>query len=123
MAGVRGHFLKPDFFATRIAQKANSCAKAFAPEVMDAVHVLVLFADAVVVPSNKMQKHVRCLELFLDMITIMAVPEDIMLNVDTLEDILEEHAVLYKDLYKTVPKFHLGRHIVDNVKRFNVTTN
>ena len=117
----RGHKLCRDFFATRIVRKNESHIKAFASECIDAVVVLSLFIDLVVEPAGTIPEHVRCFRLLEDIVKILFKPDDIMLNVDTLEETMRNHQERYNGLgYKQIPTNHYTRHIVDCVRRFQL---
>ena len=80
--------------------------RSVASENIDAVHVVSLFSKAVVAPSGKMREHVACLEKLFEITVILDKPQDIMMNVDTLEVTLSEHRRLSNDLYTCTPKGH-----------------
>ena len=117
-AKCAGHKLDGNFFTNRIVHNGNAHIKAFASECVDAVHVLELFVDMVVQPAGVLQDHVACFKLVCKIVKILGKPKDILLNVAELERTLEQHQTLYIQLYKSIPKNHLTRHIVDCILRW-----
>ena len=112
------HKLDRNFFANRIVHKRDAHIKAFASDCIDAVLVLELFVDIVVQPAGVLQDHVVCFKLLCKIVKILGKPRDILLNVAELERTLEQHQILYNQLYKAIPKNHLTRHIVDCILRW-----
>ena len=122
-ASVIGHKLSKKFFSNRVSSNENAHIKAFASETIDALKVLVLFSDAVVERAGTMQAHVDCLRLLNDIADILAKPDVILLNVDALDMMMEEHQRLYAALYHIIPKNHYLRHLVDCIRRHKVFMN
>ena len=116
-ATVKGHTLRKRFFTDRVVTRKDAHIRAFATEVIDAVKVLVLFSDAVLAKTDKMPEHVRCLHLLNDIGDILRKQNDILLNVHRLDAMMEEHQEVYTRLYKSIPKNHLVRHVVDCILR------
>ena len=109
--------LGKSFFASRIVTKPNAHIKAFASEVINVVYVLALFTSLVVAPSGMMSQHVECFQLLVAIVKIMKSEAYVLANLDTLESYLEKHGTLYVELYKSIPKNHLVRHVIDCVRR------
>ena len=116
----KGVQLPKIFFAERVVRKDSAHIKAFASECIDAVRVLGLFTELVVVPSGRMVEDAECLRLMVEIVKLLSKTDDVPCNVDLLEDLLARHQVLYNGLYHTVPKNHFTRHIVDCVRRHKI---
>ena len=116
----KGVKLPKTFFAERIVRKDRGHIKAFASECIDAVRVLGLFTELVVVPSGRMVEDAECFRLVVEIVKLLSKADDVPCNVDLLEELLASHQALYNGLYHTVPKNHFARHIVDCVRRHKV---
>lgn len=114
---IKGVKLSKKFFQSRSVLRADAHIKAFAAEVIDCVYVLALFAHLVLTPAGVMQAHVECLMKLYDVTIILGQTNDIVRNVDLLENCFFEHHECYNRLYKSIPKLHLHRHVVDKIRR------
>ena len=117
----KGHRLPKKFFSERIVYKAQQHIKAFASECMDAVYVLGLFTDMVVIPSGRFAAAAACFKLLVQIQKVLANADNVYRNVDLLEDLTARHQISYNTMgYHRIPKHHFGRHIVDCVRRHKV---
>ena len=59
---ARKRELTPTFFASRIVKQDSAHLRGFGSEVLQALPVLLLFSERVLIPSQRMLEHVECLE-------------------------------------------------------------
>ena len=114
---IRGVKLGKKFFQSRTVLRVDAHIKAFAAEVIDCVYVLALFAHIVLTPAGVMQARVECLMKLYDVTVMLGQTNDIVRNVDLLEKASAEHHECYNRLYKSIPKEHLHRHVVDKIRK------
>ena len=100
--------------------KHGALIRAFALEVLDAVHVLMLFADAAIEPSGVMGEHVCALRELHNICLITSRPKDVLMNLDAWEESETEYQRLRQFLYGSKPKAHIGRHVVDSTREHEV---
>ena len=114
-----GQKLPIRFFEERVQPK-GSCIKAYASETKTALTLALAFGELVLVPKKIMLSHVDCLRKLAVIVSICSMDDTVVDWTDTLMVVTESHHMLFLELYgqKPVrPKFHLGYHIVHNIKK------
>ena len=117
------HKKLPDtFFQDRVNQDDAGHLKCFGSEVLQALPVLVLFAQMVLQPAGKLPEQCRALTLLAKILGLLKLQGQAVAKVDTLRRLIDEHAVLFAKLYPRCckPKFHWLFHVPDNLTNFQV---
>ena len=93
------------FFRERIVFKADRHIKAFVSECIDAVYVLGLFTELVVIPSGQCLAAAACFKLLVQIQKVISKTADVYRNVELLECLMARHQTSYNDLgYHRIPK-------------------
>ena len=101
------------FFENRVRREKGAYLKAFAADVMTALVTLGLFIDAVVMPLMlpELQEHIQC--FMLARIIIALLQRGDLATLDTFQNAVHTHHILFKRLYPDClrPKLHNQAHI------------
>ena len=115
--------LPKTFFQDRISDERDGHIKVFGKDCMLAVKVLGLFCKDILVPSNCMLDHCRCMQLLCDITYMLESGDRVVQNVDILRQKAQEHRNLYVQLHglkMTKPKLHLFGHVPRNIELHGV---
>ena len=117
--------LPTNFFTKRFVAKPASHIHAYASETLSALEVLVVFAALVLCPSSRLQEHLACLLLAVEIVDVL-VSERAHLRSELLRRLISAHWVKYRALYPAQlakPKLHYLWHIPDCIERHQVCLN
>ena len=104
------------YFRDRIVSGQGLHIRAFAAEVLGAVHVLAMFVQLVLKPVGILQEHVECFEY---MQTLFALFKRADVNdVPKAYDLTQKHHRVFMALYDVAkPKLHYCMHVIDCWRR------
>ena len=108
--------LRKTFFADRIVQSGKPDTKhikAFAAEMLQAISMMGLFLDIVIVPLGILGEHVDCLKMLVAIISLLQVGD--ISRTSELRTAIHTYHVLFLRLYPKCAKtkLHAIQHIVD----------
>jgi hypothetical protein len=108
------------FFADRVVDGTSKHIRAFASEVLVAVHVLAMFVQLVLKPTGVLERHVECFEAMQALFAIFkrGRREDI----PAARELTRKHHILFLELYRECakPKLHYCMHVIDCWERHGV---
>jgi hypothetical protein len=108
------------FFADRVVDGPTKHVRAFASEVLVAVHVLAMFVQLVLKPTGVLERHVECFEAMQALFAIFkrGRREDI----PAARELTRKHHVLFLELYRECakPKLHYCMHVIDCWERHGI---
>ena len=108
------------FFRDRIVNKPTNHCRAFAAEVLQAIHVLGAFSDMVLKPSGKLKDKAVAFDKLRNIADLFKLGDFAVPRADLLESLLEEHHVAFMFCYPRCakPKLHYARHIPRKWRRY-----
>ena len=113
------------FFAARTVNKRGTHLRAFASEVITAISVLAVFVDRILKPSGHLPRYVEWFETLRHIVEILALGDRAVGLVDMLQRKVDEHHILFLELFRECAKFKLHglQHIVESIRKFQRNLN
>ena len=113
------------FFVDRVNNQDGAHIKAFASEVISAVHVLDFFADIHLRPNNLLNLHTVCLAKLVKVFDLLHLGDGVVNHLRELHLGMEAYLSDFRALYPNCVKIkvHLSSHITEMISRFGVYLN
>ena len=94
------------FFADRVVYGSTKHLRAFASEVLVAVHVLAMFVQLVLKPTGVLERHVECFEAMQALFAIFKRGRRV--DIPAARELTRKHHILFLDLYRdcATPKLY-----------------